>query len=184
MGDRFDALQPEQREFIQRQKLFFVGTAGSEGSVNVSPKGMDTLRVLAPDRVAWLNLTGSGNETATHVQENPRMTVMFCSFDRQPLILRLYGEAQVIHSGDARWSEMIGLFPGFTGARQVFDLSIRLVQNSCGFGVPMYDLREERPTLGNWAEKKGREGVRTYWKERNAVSLDGRDTGIVDRIGE
>jgi hypothetical protein len=180
MTDKFSELQDEHIEFIENQHLFFVGTAGAEGTVNVSPKGMDSFRVIDKSRVAWLNLTGSGNETAAHVLENGRMTVMFCSFDKQPLILRLYGQARASHPRDDDWSELSALFPSFVGSRQIFDLQVELVQGSCGYAVPYYELKGERPTLTNWAEKRGRDGVEAYWKDRNTRSLDDMDTGIFE----
>ncbi len=180
MAKRFDELQSEHMEFIQAQHLYFVGTAGAEGRVNVSPKGMDSFRIVNPNQVAWLNLTGSGNETAAHVLENRRMTVMFCSFDKQPLILRLYGEADVIHPRDAAWQESVGMFPEIAGARQIFLLHLDLVQTSCGFAVPHYQYQGERTTLKKWAETKGQEGVAQYWSEKNTESLDGRATGILE----
>lgn len=179
MAERFSALTGAHIDFIGRQHLFFVGTAGSEGYVNVSPKGMDTFRIASSSEVIWLNLTGSGNETAAHVRDNGRMTVMFCSFDRQPLILRLYGQAGVLHPRDAAWSGLAALFPDFTGARQIFRLQLDLVQTSCGYAVPRYRLVEDRPTLTKWADHRGREGIEQYWREKNVRSLDDRDTGIL-----
>ena len=179
MAEKFPALTDDHVDFIRRQYLFFVGTAGAEGHVNVSPKGMDTLRVTGPTEVVWLNLTGSGNETAAHVLENERMTVMFCSFDKQPLIMRLYGRASVIHPRDDDWGSLIDLFPDHPGARQIFRLTLDLVQTSCGYAVPRYRLVDERPTLAKWAEKRGHAGIEEYWRERNTRSLDGRDTGIL-----
>ncbi|MEO0420957.1 MAG: pyridoxamine 5'-phosphate oxidase family protein [Pseudomonadota bacterium] len=178
MADQFPALLDKHIDFIQQQHLFFVATAGAEGYVNVSPKGMDTLRVLDEQKVIWLNLTGSGNETAAHVLENQRMTLMFCSFDRQPLILRLYGNATVIHADDPAWSERIGLFPSFTGARQLFELELTLVQTSCGYAVPYFEAKGERPTLAKWADNKGRAGIEDYWQAKNTKSLDGKPTGM------
>lgn len=179
MAEQFPALEDKHIQFIREQHLFFVGTAGSEGYVNVSPKGMDTFRVTSSSEVVWLNLTGSGNESAAHVLENPRMTIMFCSFTRQPLIMRLYGQACAVHPGDDGWTELLELFPDDVGARQIFRLALDLVQTSCGYAVPLYDLRGERPTLTKWAESRGREGIEQYWREKNATSLDGKDTGIL-----
>ena len=179
MSEKFESLTDQHVDFINRQHIFFVGTAGSESLVNVSPKGMDSFRVLGSSRVAWLNLTGSGNETAAHVRENPRITIMFCSFDKQPLILRLYGKAKTIHPRDDAWRSLIALFPENTGARQIFEVDIELVQTSCGYAVPFYDLVGERPTLKKWADNKGHEGIREYWG-KNTKSLDGMDTGIFD----
>lgn len=178
MAVKFEELQPQQIEFIEKQKLFFVGSAAADGLVNVSPKGMDCLRILGPRNLVWLNLTGSGNETAAHVLENSRVTLMFCSFDKQPLILRIYGAADVIYPRDARWPELLSRFPHYTGARQIFDLNISLVQTSCGFAVPYFDFNGERDTLVNWADKKGSSGIKDYWLEKNLVSMDGKKTGI------
>ncbi|NCF18257.1 MAG: pyridoxamine 5'-phosphate oxidase family protein [Haliea sp.] len=178
MAEQFERLEHEHVQFIGRQQLFFVGTAGTEGRVNISPKGMDSFRVVAPDRVAWLNLTGSGNETAAHVLENGRMTILFCSFERQPLIMRLYGVARASHPRDQRWRELEQLFPDYPGGRQVFEMDLDLVQTSCGYAVPHYQYQGERDTLVKWSEKRGQSGIETYWRERNGVSLDGKDTGI------
>jgi len=180
LAERFEQLGDDHVAFIGRQHIFFVGTAGAEGMVNVSPKGMDSFRVLDAGRVAWLNLTGSGNETAAHVRENGRMTVMFCSFDKQPLILRLYGRARTVHPRDGEWDALAPLFPEFTGARQVFLLDLDMVQTSCGYAVPFYELKGERSTLTKWADNKGRDGIEDYWREKNTASLDGRDTGIFE----
>ena len=178
MSELFKKLSPEHIEFINRQHVFFVGTAGADGFINVSPKGLDSLRVIDASTIIWLNLTGSGNETAAHVLENKRMTLMLCSFDKQPLILRIYGNAKAIHPRDAAWSEHIDLFPAYTGARQLFELDIRMVQTSCGYAVPYYELKGERPTLTKWADNRGREGVEQYWAEHNVRSLDDKETGI------
>ena len=178
MAEQYEQLNEELMAFIQQQHIFFIGTAGAEGFVNVSPKGMDSLRVINQSAVAWLNLTGSGNETAAHVLENGRMTIMFCSFDKQPLILRLYGRATTIHPRDEQWSELSALFPAYVGARQIFTLDLDLVQTSCGYAVPYYELQGERPTLSKWADKHGPAGVREYWQEKNIRSLNDKDTGI------
>ncbi len=178
MAERFNQLQQSHCDFIARQHLFFVGTAAGLGSVNVSPKGMDSFRVIDPGRVVWLNLTGSGNESAAHVRENPRMTVMFCSFDKQPLILRLYGQATVVHPRDQDWSRLAGLFPDHPGARQFFEIELDLVQTSCGYAVPQYTFDSDRPTLKKWAQKHSADGIEDYWREKNLHSLDGFDTGI------
>ncbi len=184
MAEKFPNLNQKHIEFINNQQIYFVGTAGHEGFVNVSPKGMDSLRVLNETTVLWLNLTGSGNETAAHVIENKRMTLMFCSFDKQPLIMRLYGNAQVIHPRDAKWDERIGLFPEYIDARQIFELEISLVQTSCGYAVPYYEHKGERATLRNSAEKRGREGIKRYWAAKNTLSLNGKDTGILEDVSQ
>lgn len=179
MSDEFEVLADKHIEFIKKQHMFFVGTAGKEGRINVSPKGMDSFRVISESKVAWLNLTGSGNESAAHTLENGRMTVMFCSYDKQPLIMRLYGKAKVSHPRDKNWDELTSLFPKHPGTRQIFEIDIDLVQTSCGFAVPYYELVGERPTLSKWAEAKGEQGVQDYWLEKNTKSIDGADTGIL-----
>ena len=180
MAEFFDQLDDKLIDFIEQQHIYFVGTAGAEGHVNVSPKGMDSLRVLDNSTVAWLNLTGSGNETAAHVLENGRMTIMFCSFDKQPLIMRLYGKARAVHPRDTEWGELSAQFPDIAGARQIFVQDVEMVQTSCGYAVPFYEMTGERPTLKKWADNRGREAVEDYWKEKNTVSLDGKDTGIFE----
>ncbi len=180
MGKKIDQIQPEIKDFIEKQKMFFVGTAMSTGIVNVSPKGMDSFRVLSPNRVMWLNVTGSGNETATHLQENNRMTIMFCAFEGKPLILRLYGTAKTYHQRDAEWAEYINLFPKYTGARQIFDVKIEIVQTSCGMAVPFMDYRHEREELKQWADKQGEESINNYQKNKNTISFDGHSTGIFE----
>jgi hypothetical protein len=179
MGKRYKVLNEEHIEFIKQQHIFFVGTAGAEGTVNVSPKGMDTLRVINASKVVWLNFTGSGNETSTHVQENRRMTIMFCSFAEQPLILRLYGISNVVHPRDSKWEEFNSLFDVHIGTRQFFQLDLELVQTSCGDGVPFYEYRGERDKLIKWAENRGQDGIEKYWKEENQISLDGKPTNIL-----
>ena len=178
MSDKCSELSKKLIDFIRAQHMFFVGTAGAEGAVNVSPKGLDSLRIISPTEVVWLNLTGSGNESAAHVLENQRMTLMFCSFDKQPLILRLYGKAEVIHPRDTDWQSLSDLFPPHPGARQVFRLRVSLVQTSCGNAVPHYAFKAERPTLTKWAQKHGQQGIEQYWTDENQLSLDGKDTGI------
>ena len=181
MGKQYDALTEPLQAFIAAQKVFFVGTATADSRVNVSPKGMDSLRVLSNNRVLWLNLTGSGNETSAHVQQDPRMTLMFCAFDGAPLILRLYGTARVIHQNDQEWPALYAHFTPLPGARQIFDLAIELVQTSCGFGVPYLTYKEERPLLADWAAKKGDEGLQNYWQEKNQVSIDNIPTHIIEK---
>ncbi|MEM7185819.1 MAG: pyridoxamine 5'-phosphate oxidase family protein [Bacteroidota bacterium] len=175
MGKRYTEISTKLSEFIADQKLFFVATAAAEGRVNVSPKGMDTLRVLGPNKVIWLNLTGSGNETAAHLMENNRMTIMFCAFEGNPMILRLYGSATIFHHGESEFNEYISSFPEQVGSRQIIELDVELVQTSCGFGVPMMDFNEERTLLTAWGTKKGEDGIKKYWEEKNRVSLDNKE---------
>lgn len=183
MAKQYGEISERWAEFIAAQKIFFVATAAADGRVNISPKGLDSLRVLGSNRVAWLNLTGSGNESAAHVLSASRMTLMFCAFSDEPVILRLYGHARAIHQKDPEWPDLLDLFPPQLGSRQIFDVAIDLVQTSCGFGVPYYDFVGDRPDLADWTRKKGDAGVKRYWRERNARSLDGIQTGIADKNG-
>ena len=178
MAKHYDAIPQPLTDFIQLQKVFFVATAGTEGRVNLSPKGMDSLRIIDEHTVRWLNVTGSGNETAAHVLENQRMTIMFCAFEGKPMILRLYGNASMVQPGDKDWKSLSQDLPALPGARQIFTLKVDLVQTSCGMGVPFFDFINERDQLNQWAVKKGEQGIKQYWTEQNAESLDGKPTGI------
>lgn len=184
MAQRYKELSDSHIDFITRQKMFFVGTATAESRVNISPKGMDSFRVLSKSRVAWLNVTGSGNESSAHVQHDPRMTIMFCAFEGQPLILRLYGRATVLHKIDAEWHGLCALFPPLPGARQIFDLRIDLVQTSCGMAVPYFSYVSDRESLNEWAARKGVEGLSRYQAEKNQLSLDDIPTHIVAKGGD
>ncbi|MEM7226932.1 MAG: pyridoxamine 5'-phosphate oxidase family protein [Pseudomonadota bacterium] len=177
----FQKLHPPLRAFIERQRLFFVATAAPDGRVNLSPKGLTTLRVLGPRRIVWLNLSGSGNETAAHLRESARMTLMFCAFEGQAMILRVYGQASVLHPRDPGWDALADLFPPLAGSRQIFDVAIDLVQNSCGTGVPLMPYQGERAEaeLLPFYEEMGEAGVRDYWQRKNQVSIDGKPTGIL-----
>lgn len=168
--------------FIKRQPLFFVATADLTGRVNLSPKGMDTLRIVDDTRIIWLNLTGSGNETAAHVRSTGRMTLMFCAFDGDALILRLYGQAKVYHPRDAEWQDMVVAFPEIAGSRQIFDLTIDLVQTSCGTGVPIMEYQRPRADteLVPFYAEMGVKGVEEYWERKNAMSIDGKPTGVFE----
>jgi len=181
MGQRYTELSDKLKQFIENQSIFFTGTAAADGRVNISPKGMDSLRVLGKNRVVWLSVTGSGNETSAHVQENSRMTLMFAAFEGKPVILRLYGDAKVIHNTDPEWDELFYLFDPLPGARQIFDLSISLIQTSCGMAVPFFDYIGEREQLNDWATKKGDQGIREYWNDKNQTSLDGKPTHIMEK---
>ena len=176
--EKFTQLEEKHIEFIQQQHIFFVATAAREGHVNLSPKGTNSLWVKNENEVVWLNLTGSGNETAAHLKDINRMTIMFCSFDKQPLILRLYGQAEAIHPYDSRWQSYCDKYGESVGARQFFNLNIDMVITSCGYAVPYYDFKEDRKTLFNWAEKKGKEGIQDYWDKNNRKSLDDLPTDI------
>lgn len=181
MGKRYSEIPDKLKKFIEDQNIFFVGTAAADGRINISPKGMDSLRVLDANRVLWLSVTGSGNETSAHIQENPRMTIMFAALEGNPMILRIYGNARVIHKNDPEWKDTVTLFRPLPGARQIFALAVDLVQTSCGMGVPFYDYVGEREQLNAWASKKGEEGIKEYWKEKNQESIDGKQTHIIEK---
>lgn len=183
MGKQYESLSQAHIDFIEKQKMFFVATAGPEGKINLSPKGMDSFRVVGPNQVIWLNMTGSGNETAAHVAQNPRMTVMFNAFEDAPLILRIYGSAIAVHHNDDKWQHFINYFPTNRGARQIFDIQIDMVQTSCGFGVPLYEYQGERELLDKWADKKSEDDLLDYWEQKNNTSLDGYPTGIIEGNG-
>ncbi len=178
MGKQLSALNQRLIHFINEQKLFFVATTSSNGSINLSPKGLDSFKVMDDNRVLWLNLTGSGNETAAHLIEDSRMTIMFCAFEGPPLILRLYGTAVTYHPRHGFWKDHISLFPKIGGSRQLVDMKIDLVQTSCGMGVPLMDFKSQRHGLIDWAEDKGEEGIKEYWEKKNTISLDGNPTNI------
>ena len=183
MGQRFSELSDQHIQFISEQKIYFVGTAAEKGSVNLSPKGGDSLRVINSKEIAWLNLTGSGNESASHVLLNPRMTLMFCAFEGKPLILRAYGKAKVLHQTDNKWDEYSSKFPISVAARQIFVLDISLVQSSCGMSVPYFSYDGDRDDLASWSKKQGKEGLEKYWVKKNQKSIDGFETEIVERAG-
>ena len=175
MGQQYSEISAKNIEFIEQQKIFFVGTATNDSRVNISPKGMDSFKVINANRVVWLNVTGSGNETSAHIQQNSRMTIMFLAFDGSPNILRLYGHAKVIHKNDAEWPELAKNFDLLPGARQIFDMTVDLVQNSCGMSVPLYTYDGDREQLKNWAIKQGDDGIKKYWEKKNQKSIDGLD---------
>lgn len=180
MAKFYDHLEPQQIEFIETQKVFFTGTAAQDGRVNVSPKGCDSIRVLSPNKIAWLNLTGSGNETAAHLRLVNRITLMFCAFEGKPLILRVYGSAKTIHQQDPEWSDYMAHFKELPGSRNIFVVDIDSVQTSCGFAVPYMDYKEDREILNDWAAKKSDDEIKAYWTEKNTQSIDGHPTGIFD----
>jgi len=175
MGKFFDSIQDHHAEFINKQKLFFVASAplSGEGHVNLSPKGLDSFRVLSANRVAYMDIIGSGNETSAHMLENGRITFMFCAFDGPPNILRLYGKGYSVLPGHAQWAELSALFTLPLSIRQFIVADIHKVQTSCGFGVPLYEYTGERDHAQKWAEKKGTEGLKAYQEEKNVISLDG-----------
>jgi len=183
MAKQFSSIEPRLRDFILRQRVFFTGSAAAEGRVNVSPKDGAALRILDENRAAYLDCTGSGNETAAHLRATGRLTLMVCAFEGPPMILRLYGEGRVLKRGTPAYAALLAqAFDGVEppGARQIVVLEVDLVQTSCGFGVPLFDYKAERPALVRWAEAKGEEALEAYRREKNAVSIDGFPTGLLD----
>jgi len=183
MAKQFAMLEAQHRAFIKRQHIFFVASAAPGTRVNLSPRSTHHLRVLGPRSVAYLDLTGSGNETAAHARAGGRMTIMLCEFAGPPLILRLYGQGRVLGRGGAGYQSVLdAAFDGRApvGARQIVRMDLDLVQTSCGFGVPLFEYRGERDGLLRWAEAKGPDGLEAYQREHNAYSIDGLPTGICD----
>jgi predicted pyridoxine 5'-phosphate oxidase superfamily flavin-nucleotide-binding protein len=170
-----DAITPEISAFITDQHLFFVATAasGPEGRVNLSPKGLDTFAVIDDHTVAWLDVTGSGIETVAHLRDNGRITLMFCAFEGKPNIVRIYGRAEAIPVDDPEAESMLARFPPRVGARTVVRVAVEQVSTSCGYAVPFMTFAGERPTLDEWADRRGADGITTYQAEKNATSIDG-----------
>jgi hypothetical protein len=175
MSATYDQLDEKLIGFIRRQKLFFVATAplSAEGSVNLSPKGYDSLAILGPRTVAYVDLGGSGIETHAHLRENGRITLMFCAFDGPANILRLYGRGESVTFDDPGFAEAMQAFPGFERARGVITVHIERIADSCGWGVPLFDYRGERDQLRRWVEAKPFEEWARHRRKANAVSLDG-----------
>jgi hypothetical protein len=181
MAKQFAAIEPAHRAFIEKQRLFFVASAAPGARVNLSPKGLDGLRVLGPSQVVYLDHTGSGNETSAHLAAGSPLTLMVCAFEGPPLILRLYGQGRIVRRGGAEYAALLAeRFDGREppGARQMVMLDVDLVQTACGFGVPVYDYVGERTSLTAWAEAKGEGGLREYRAEKNLRSIDGLQTGF------
>jgi len=184
MGKFHEKISDEHKAFIEKQHIFFVATAplSSEGHVNLSPKGLDCFKVLSSNRVAYMDLISSGNETSAHTMENGRITFMFCSFEKVPNILRLYGKGQTVLPGDAEWNELADQLTIYPSTRQIIIAEITKVQTSCGFGVPLFQYTGERDIHFEWADKKGSEGLKQYIEKNNLVSLDGLPTPLGDRL--
>lgn len=180
MSKFYNKITSRLQKFIEAQKIFFVATAPNSGRINLSPKGMDSFKVMNENRVLWLNVTGSGNETAAHLLENKRITIMFCSFEKVPNILRLYGKGKEIKPTDTTWDAIISLFPETPGTRQIFDITIDSAQTSCGMSIPFYEYKGERNDLNNWAEKQGKKGIKKYWENNNQKSIDGLPTNLLE----
>ena len=175
MGREFSEIDEEIRGWIARQKIFFVSTApmSGNGRVNVSPKGMDTFRVLGPRSVAYLDLTGSGVETIAHLRENGRITIMMCAFTGPPRIFRFYGRGEVYERGTEKYAECIPRFEELVGSRSIIHIEVDLIRDSCGYSIPLYDFRKDRDVLTKWADAKGEEDLVRYQQENNRESLDG-----------
>ena len=178
MAKFYNKLTSRLQAFIKKQKIFFVATAPEHGRINLSPKGMDSLRVVDDRRILWLNVTGSGNETAAHLLENQRITMMMCSFEGAPNILRIYGKGRAIHPKDTDWDDVVSLFPETPGTRQIFDITVESAQTSCGMSIPYFEYKGEREELNTWAKEKGSGGIQQYWEEKNLTSIDGKPTGL------
>src|SRR5262245_61576507 len=180
MGKQFPKIEPEHKAFIEHQRVFFVASAAPEGRVNVSPKGMSTLRVLGDNDVAYLDCTGSGSETRAHLlaSEDKRLTIMFCAFESDPMILRLYGQGQSLMRGTAEYGALLPNFQEVPGARQIVRLAVDLVQTSCGMGVPLFDYEGERGSLVRYWTARGIDNLRKYWGLKNMQSIDGLPTGF------
>jgi hypothetical protein len=177
MGKTYDAIDGRIREFIEAQHLFFVATApsGAEGHVNLSPKGLDGLRIVTPREVAILDYAGSGAETIAHLRDNGRIVIMLCAFEGSPKIVRLHGHGEPVEPGDARFAELLALFPGAAtgGVRSILRVSVERISDSCGYGVPLYRHEGSRSQLFDWLDRKGESAVRSYQREHNRRSIDG-----------
>jgi hypothetical protein len=175
VADRFSSISTDLAEWWHAQPVFFVATAprGDDGHVNLSPKGHDTLRVLGPTRVAYLDLTGSGVETIAHIRENGRVTLMACAFEGKPRISRIYGHGTVHEFGSAAFDELAGTFPELPGRRSIIDVAVERVTTSCGYAVPLMSFVGERERLIEWATAKGDDGITDYWSAKNVESIDG-----------
>jgi Pyridoxamine 5'-phosphate oxidase len=181
MAKQFESIELAHAAFIEQQHIFFTASAAATGRVNVSPRGTEAFRVLDPNTVAYLDQTGSGNETVAHLRLSGRLTIMFCGFENVPMILRLYGEGRSLPRGTPEYEALLAAAydnQESPGARQIIRLDVDLVQTSCGYGVPLFDYKEERLTLRRWAENKGEAGVAAYRREKNVRSLDGFETGV------
>jgi hypothetical protein len=180
MGKLHDSIKPPHKEFIEKQHIFFVSTAplSADGRINLSSKGLDCFRVLSENKVAYMDLISSGNETSAHTLENGRITIMFCSFEESPGILRLYGKGFTVLPDTEDWKVYFPHFKIYPSTRQIIVANIDLVQTSCGFGVPLFDYAGERDIHFDWAEKKGEGGLLDYIEKNNLKSLDGLPTTL------
>jgi Pyridoxamine 5'-phosphate oxidase len=175
VAERFASISDDLAQWWSEQPLFFVATApgGTNGHVNLSPKGLDTLRILGPTRAAYLDLTGSGVETIAHLRDNGRITLMACAFNGAPRISRIYGTGTVHEFGSPTFDDLATMFPELPGRRAVIDVAVDRVTTSCGYAVPLMDLVGDRDRLLEWAVAKGDDGLVDYWASKNAASIDG-----------
>lgn len=176
----YTQLNESLRYFIEAQRIFFNASAPNQGRINISPKGLDTFRILSDQRVAYLDLTGSECETAAHIAENGRLTLMFCSFDEKPLILRIYGRGWVVRPRDLEWHDLREHFPVIPGERQIIGLDIESIMATCGFAVPMYEFKGHRDALTEFTCNMGDERMDAYRRERNQTSIDGLPTYLFE----
>jgi Pyridoxamine 5'-phosphate oxidase len=180
MAKFYTELDESLRAFIAAQHIYFNASAPVKGRINISPKGLDTFRILSDRCVAYLDLTGSECETAAHIAENGRLTLMFCSFDEKPLIVRLYGRGRVVHVRDPEWQELRAHFTDYPGERQIILLDIESIMTTCGFAVPRYEYKGERDQLTEYACKMGEEGMDDYRRRKNQMSIDGLPTFLLE----
>src|SRR5258706_15483769 len=180
MAKFYDFINADLQKFITEQHIFFVASAplSADGHVNLSPKGLDCIRIFSPNQVAYLDMTGSGNETSAHLLENGRITLMFCAFTGAPNILRLYGTGRTVLRDTAEWDQLAPQFTEYYGARQIIVVDVVKVQTSCGYAVPLYEYVDERDTLIKWANTKGDEGLENYRREKNSQSIDCLPTAL------
>ena len=180
MGKQFAKIEPEHKAFIERQRIFFVASAPPKGKINVSPKGLSSLRVLGDNDVAYLDCTGSGSETRAHLMaaDDKRLTIMFCAFEGAPVILRLYGQGRSLMRGTPEYAALVPQFEEVPGARQIVRLAVDLVQTSCGMGVPLFDYKQERGSLVRYWTAQGIDNLRKYWGLKNMKSIDGLPTSF------
>jgi hypothetical protein len=170
-------------KFIQAQSVFFVATAplAAKGHVNLSPKGLDTFRILEPKTVAYLDIFGSGVETMTHLRENGRIVMMFCAFQGAPKVLRLHGQGRAVEPHEPEFAALQGYFPVYEGTRAIIVVEVSRISDSCGYGVPLLKYDADRSALPEWCQKRGTEGLKIYRREKNRQSIDGLP-GVTDTI--
>jgi len=175
MGKTYAAIDDAMKQFLEQQPIFFVGSAplDPQGHMNISPKGLDTFRVLGPKTVAYLDLTGSGIETVAHVKENGRIVLMFCAFDGPPKIVRLYGQGRVVEPRQEDFQKLLGIFPAEDSVRSVIVVELFEIADSCGLGVPLFQPQGQREQLPVWARKIGPNAIKEYQRKNNLRSRDG-----------